>query len=68
MIQLLVAQRGRGGETVETYSAQRWHQQLEINYSGVCNSLTTVSKDNMILEIDDDRNGASKASDQAGLH
>lgn len=37
-------------------------QKLEPQLSGLCNTLTSVQKDNLILEIEDD----SKCDDQAG--
>lgn len=53
MKQLIVAQRGRG--TDMEMSAQKWHQQLEIRDDNLCNSITTVSKDNLVLEIRNER-------------
>lgn len=54
MKQLIVAMRGRGGEETDQFPAQRWHQQLEVNYEGICNAITTISKDNLVLEITED--------------
>lgn len=56
MERIIVAMRGRyesGGGTA---------QKLEPQLSGLCNTLTSVQKDNLILEIEDD----SKCDDQAG--
>lgn len=36
-------------------SATKWKQKLEVRTDDLCNSLTTVSKDNLVLEIHDDR-------------
>lgn len=53
MKQMIVAQRGRG--TSMEKSATKWKQKLEVRTDDLCNSLTTVSKDNLVLEIHDDR-------------
>lgn len=57
MKKIIVAMRGRykneGGGTA---------QRLEPQLSGLCNTLTSVQKDNLILEIEDDR----KRDDPAG--
>lgn len=56
MQRIIVAMRGRyesGGGTA---------QQLEPQLSGLCNTLTSVQKDNLVLEIEDD----SECDDQAG--
>lgn len=42
MERIVVAMRGRG---------EGWKQQLEWNHESWVNSLTTVAKDNLILEI-----------------
>lgn len=60
MKRIIVAMRGRyksGGGTA---------QQLEPQFSGLCNTLTSVQKDNLILEIDDVRECEDKASHQGG--
>ena len=43
---LIAASRGR-----PLNSTKRNQQRLEINKHGVCNSLTTVLKDNLVIEI-----------------
>ena len=44
--------RGRGNETFSDCGFKSKNvQQLEPRYDGVINSLTTVQKDNLILEI-----------------
>jgi len=44
--------RGRGSETFSDCGFKSKNvQQLEPRYDGVINSLTTVQKDNLILEI-----------------
>lgn len=53
MIRIIAAMRGRGGTDMDSLSVQKWNQQLELNTEGLCNSLTTASKDNLVLEIDD---------------
>lgn len=46
------AMRGRGSETFSDCGFKSKNvQQLEPRYDGVINSLTTVQKDNLILEI-----------------
>ena len=46
------AMRGRGNETFSDCGFKSKNvQQLEPRYDGVINSLTTVQKDNLILEI-----------------
>ncbi len=46
------AMRGRGSETFSDCGLKSKNvQQLEPRYDGVINSLTTVQKDNLILEI-----------------
>ena len=55
MERIIVAMRGRyesGGGTA---------QKLEPQLSGLCNTLTSVQKDNLVLEIEDD----SERNDQA---
>ena len=54
MKQMIVAQRGREGTSMEK-SATKWKQKLEVRTDNLCNSLTTVSKDDLVLEIHDDR-------------
>lgn len=54
MIQKIVAMRGRGGTAMEVKSAAKWNQKLEVRKDDMCNSLTTVSKDNLVLEFDDE--------------
>lgn len=46
--------RGRGGTAMEVKSAAKWNQKLEVRKDDMCNSLTTVSKDNLVLEFDDE--------------
>lgn len=43
-------------------SAARWKQQLEVRRDGLCNSLTTASKDNMVLEISDEQHDQNQAT------
>lgn len=56
MQRIIVAMRGRyesGGGTA---------QQLEPQLSGLCNTLTSVQKDNLVLEIEDDSECDNQAS------
>lgn len=55
MKKIIVAMRGR-------YKNGGTAQRLEPQLSGLCNTLTSVQKDNLILEIEDDR----KRDDPAG--
>ena len=49
---LIVAMRGRNPERPSDRTAGiPTKQRLEINTSGVCNALTTVAKDSLVLEI-----------------
>lgn len=49
---LIVAMRGRNPDNPSDRTAGiPTKQRLEINASGVCNALTTVSKDCLVLEI-----------------
>lgn len=57
MIQKIVAMRGRGGTAMEVKSAAKWNQKLEVRKDDMCNSLTTVSKDNLVLEFDEEQDG-----------
>ena len=45
---LIGAQRGRQPDGIK----EGYVQKLEINKEGVCNSLTTVLKDNYVIEIE----------------
>lgn len=59
MIRILVAMRGRytsGGGT---------EQKLEPQFSGCTNTLTSVQKDNLILEISDDQECNDKAGHES---
>ena len=47
---LIAAVRGRK----QNDSDIKYDQKLEINYTGLCNSLTTVLKDNYVIEIEVD--------------
>ena len=52
---IIVAMRGRNPENPSDRTAGApTKQRLEQNYKGLCNTLTTVQKDNMVLEILDD--------------
>lgn len=56
MQRIIVAMRGRyesGGGTT---------QRLEPQFSGLCNTLTSVQKDNLVLEIEDDSERDNQAS------
>lgn len=46
---LLVAMRGRKLNGSEHYT-----QQIEANPYGICNTITSVEKDNLVLEYEDD--------------
>ena len=49
---LIVAMRGRNPDNPSDRTAGiPTKQRLEINTSGVCNALTTVAKDSLVLEI-----------------
>lgn len=59
MKRIIVAMRGRylsGGGTA---------QKLEPQYSGLCNTLTSVQKDNLVLEIEDDTERDDPAGHQS---
>lgn len=61
MKKIIVAMRGRyknGGGTA---------QRLEPQLSGLCNTLTSEQKDNLILEIEDDRKREIQAATKAGV-
>lgn len=47
----IVAMRGR---TPENDSDKKFEQKLEINYTGLCNTITSAAKDNMVLEYEED--------------
>jgi hypothetical protein len=48
----IVASRGRNPENpADRTKGIHLVQRLEINLDGICNCLTSVSKDNMVLEI-----------------
>ena len=47
----IVAMRGR---TPEDNSDRKFEQKLEINYTGLCNTITSAAKDNMVLEYEED--------------
>ncbi len=55
MQRIIVAMRGRykdgGGETA---------QRLEPQFSGLCNTLTSVQKDNLLLEVWDEETDSNK--------
>lgn len=57
MEKVIVAMRGRyvGGEIV---------QHLEWNHTNVCNSLTTVQKDNLLLEMRNNENRKNRTDGQ----
>ena len=55
MQRLVVAMRGRG---------EGWKQQLEWNHESWVNSLTTVAKDNLILEIRSERTQVNEVPEQ----
>lgn len=58
MQRIIVAMRGRyeiGGGTA---------QQLEPQLSGLCNTLTSVQKDNLVLEIEDEEVCNSEISEE----
>lgn len=49
---LIAASRGRDLDNPNNRSAGiRTEQRLEINRNGICNTLTTVLKDNYVIEI-----------------
>lgn len=48
----IVASRGRNPENPSNRNPGiHLEQRLEINLSGLCNTITSVQKDNMVLEI-----------------
>ena len=49
--EMMVALRGRGGVSGERGS---WHLQLEISSREVGNSITSVQKDYLLMQIDED--------------
>lgn len=50
---LIAASRGRDPNNPSDRSAGiRTEQRLEINKDGICNTLTTVLKDNYVIEIE----------------
>ena len=52
---LIAASRGRNPENPSDRTAgSPLEQRLEINTNGICNAITTVSKDNYVLEITKD--------------
>ncbi len=50
MIRIMVALRGRGGESGKKDS---WHLKLEIGDSCIGNAITSVQKDYLVLEYED---------------
>lgn len=60
MQRIIVAMRGRylseGGTA----------QKLEPQFSGLCNTLTSVQKDNLVLEISNDQECNDKTSHKSG--
>lgn len=50
---MMVALRGRGGESGQKDS---WHLRLEIGEENVSNTITSVQKDYLVLEIYEDNN------------
>jgi len=47
---LIVAMRGREPGNTD----KKFEQKLEVNYTGLCNCLTSAAKDNMVLEYEED--------------
>lgn len=57
----VVAMRGRNpANPTQRVKGQEFEQRLEINYSQLCNALTSVSKDTMVLEYDDGTTSGNK--------
>lgn len=55
MIQIIVASRGRNPENPSDRTKGNYvEQRLEPNTEGICNTLTSVQKDNYVLEICND--------------
>lgn len=51
---MIVAMRGRNPDNPSDRTAGApTKQRLEPNYKGLCNTLTTVQKDNLVLEVDE---------------
>lgn len=48
---LIAASRGRYPKNPSNRASDAYEQRLEINNSGICNTLTTVPKDNYVIEI-----------------
>ncbi len=62
----IVASRGRNPENpADRSKGIHLEQRLEINSKGICNCLTRVSKDNMVLEVYG--NGENKGSEHTRL-
>ena len=57
MIARICSMRGRGGVSGEKDS---WHNVLEIGPAEYTNTITSVQKDNYVLEINDESQGDSK--------
>ena len=58
---LIVAMRGRNPERPSDRTAGiPTKQRLEINTSGVCNALTTVAKDSLVLEVEYETESSQK--------
>lgn len=56
MKQIIVAMRGRNPEKPsERVRGGYTEQRLEPNSQGICNCITTVQKDNLVMEIRDGR-------------
>lgn len=50
--QIIVASRGRNPQNPsDRTTGSQTEQRLEPNMNGVCNTITTVQKDNLVLEI-----------------
>lgn len=54
MKQIIVASRGRSGKN------GGWIQRLEPNLDGLVNTITSVAKDNLVLEIKNENKTSNK--------
>lgn len=55
MIKVIVAMRGRNPDNPSDRRKGIYlEQRLEINRGGISNTITTVQKDNLVLEINDE--------------
>ena len=59
-MKVIVAMRGRNPENPsERVKGGYVEQRLEVNSEGICNCITTVQKDNLVMETRDEGNQTS---------